>query len=67
MECGHEELLEAAVMRSVKEFKLLFPTKKVTTNVIYEWCNVVKSKKRIRKILGKNFTKAGVHQWTFYE
>jgi hypothetical protein len=67
MECGHEELFEAAVTRSVNEFKLLFPTRKVTTNVIYDWCNVVKSKKSIRRILDKNFTKAGVHQWTFYE
>ncbi|ALC80636.1 MULTISPECIES: nuclease-related domain-containing protein [Bacillus] len=66
-ECGHEELVAVAVMRSVNEFKLLFPNLKITTNVIHEWCKVVKSKKRIRRILEKNFKIVGVHQWSFYE
>lgn len=65
--CGHEEVVEAAVIRSVKEFKLLFPNQKITTNVIHDWCKVVTSKKRIRKILEKNFKMVGVHQWSFYE
>jgi hypothetical protein len=66
-ECGNEEVVATAVMRNVKEFKLLFPNRKITTNVIHEWCKVVKSKKRIRRILEKNFKIVGVHQWSFYE
>jgi hypothetical protein len=66
-ECGHEELLADAVMRSVKEFKLLFPNQKITTNIIHEWCKVVESKKRIKYILDKNFKIVGIHQWAFYE
>ena len=66
-ECGYEEVVATAVMRNVKEFKLLFPTRKMTTNVIHEWCKVVKSKKRIRRILEKNFKIVGVHQWSFNE
>jgi hypothetical protein len=66
-ECGHEEEVAAAVMRNVTEFRLLFPDQRITTNVIHDWCKVVESKKRIRKILEKNFKKVGVHQWTFYE
>ncbi|MCP3738627.1 nuclease-related domain-containing protein [Rossellomorea sp. BNER] len=66
-ECGHEEIVATAVMRNVKEFKLLFPNRKITTNVIHEWCKEVKSKKRIRTILKKNFKIVGVHQWSFYE
>ncbi|WP_102274803.1 nuclease-related domain-containing protein [Cytobacillus massiliigabonensis] len=65
--CGFEEAVEAAVMRSVEEYKLLFPEKKVTTNIIHEWCKVVKSKKRIRRILSENFKIMGVRQWTYYE
>ncbi|CAM3626465.1 hypothetical protein GCM10009865_42680 [Aeromicrobium ponti] len=65
--CGHEETVSTAVIRSVKEFKLLFPEQKITTNVIHEWCNVVKSKKRIRKALGQNYKKIGVRQWLYYE
>lgn len=66
-ECGHKEIVSTAVMRSVKEFKLLFPNRKITTNVIHDWCKVVKSKKRIRIILGKNFTIIGVHRGSFYQ
>ncbi|QGQ47985.1 nuclease-related domain-containing protein [Metabacillus sediminilitoris] len=66
-ECGHEEEVTAAVMRNVTEFKLLFPDQRITTNVIHDWCKVVESKRRIRKILERNFKKVGVHQWTFYE
>ncbi|WP_420796963.1 hypothetical protein [Alkalihalobacterium alkalinitrilicum] len=35
-ECGHEEIIAAAVMRNVREFKLLFPNQKITTNVIHD-------------------------------
>jgi hypothetical protein len=66
-ECGHEEVVATDVIRNVKEFKLLFPNRKITTNVIHEWCKVVKSKKRIRRILEENFKIVGVHQWSFYE
>ncbi|MBM7693517.1 hypothetical protein JOC77_002957 [Peribacillus deserti] len=66
-ECGHEEMVVTAVIRSVNEFKLLFPSQKITTNVIQDWCKVIESKKRIRRILLKNYKIVGVHQWTFYE
>ncbi|WP_409306100.1 NERD domain-containing protein [Peribacillus sp. SCS-155] len=65
--CGHEEGAENALMRSVKEFQLLFPDWSISTNIIHEWCNAAKSKKSIRRILRKNFKAVGVHQWTFYE
>lgn len=57
--CRREESLSSAVLRSVEEFMLLFPDKKITTNSIHEWCKVVKSKKTIRKILLKNFKPMG--------
>lgn len=66
-DCGHEEVVATAVMRSVKEFKLLFPDRKITTSGIHEWCKVIDSKKRIKRILEKNFNIIGVHQWSFYE
>lgn len=66
-ECGHEEVVTTAVIRSVNEFKLLFPEQKITTNVIHEWCKVVKAKKRIRRTLEKNYKKIGVRQWLYYE
>lgn len=65
--CGHEETVDSAVLRSVEEFALLFPDKKITTNAIYEWCGVIRSKKQISRILKQNFTLKGFGQWTYYE
>jgi hypothetical protein len=66
-QCNHEEDVESAVLRHVREFKLLFPDRKVTTNEIFEWCGVIESKKRISRILVKHYKMIGVHQWTYYE
>jgi hypothetical protein len=62
-ECGCKELVASAVMRSVEELTLLFPNRKISTNDIHEWCRVVESKKRISRILGRNFKIVGVGQW----
>jgi hypothetical protein len=66
-ECGCKELVSSAVLRSVEEFKLLFPKRKITTNDIHEWCGLVESKKRISRILRSNYKVAGVGQWAYYE
>jgi hypothetical protein len=65
--CGFLELLTGAVMRNVEEFKLLFPERKITTNIIHEWCGIVDSRKRISRVLGKNLKITGLGQWAFYE
>ncbi len=65
--CGHSERVTDAVLRALAEFRILFPEKKVTTSGIHEWCGIVESKQRIRKILEKNFKPVGKHRWTYYE
>lgn len=65
--CGCAELVTVAIMRNVEEFKLLFPEKKITTNIIHEWCEVVDSRKRISRVLGKNLKITGLGQWAFYQ
>ena len=65
--CGCIELVTVAVMRNVEEFKLLFPERKITTNVIHEWCGLVDSRKKISRVLGKNLKITGLGQWAFYE
>lgn len=65
--CGHKELVSAAILRAVKEYQILFPDQRITTNGIHEWCQVVQSKERIRYILSKNFTLVGVHQWSYFD
>ena len=65
-DCGHSEKLEAAVLRSVEEYKLLFPKRKVTTMAIYEWCGGVISNKVIRTILHKNYKLIGLGRFSYF-
>jgi hypothetical protein len=64
--CGFVETVEAAVVRSVEEIRLLFPEMRITTNLVFEWCGVV-GKKRISRILIKYFDMKGVSRWSYFE
>lgn len=64
--CGKEEKVDNAILRSIKEFMLLFPDRKITTNTIQEWCRVIKSRNTIRRILGKHFTIKGHGNYAYY-
>lgn len=66
-QCGFKELMKLNVMRMVKEFILLFPEQKITTNVIHDWVKIINSKRSIRRILANNFKAIGTKQWTYYE
>ncbi|KON85995.1 nuclease [Sporosarcina globispora] len=65
--CGGAEKIERAILRSVGEFKMLFPERKVTTQSIYEWCNTDLSKKTFCRVLKKNFIAVGSTRDTYYE
>lgn len=64
--CSCREDARAAIIRSVEEFILLFPNKKVTTNAIFEWCEVITSKKVIRKVLSERYTCIGYGKSSYY-
>ncbi|WP_254778902.1 MULTISPECIES: nuclease-related domain-containing protein [unclassified Bacillus (in: firmicutes)] len=66
-ECGCEELVTTAILRSIEELKLLFPHRKITTREVHDWCQVIDSKLRIGRLLRKHFKMKGIHQWAFYE
>jgi hypothetical protein len=65
-DCHNDEKISDCLLRSMKEYKLLFPTRKISTNELYYWCNEAFSKERIRRFLKNNLSVVGVHQWTFY-
>lgn len=65
-QCGYREAIETAILRSIEEFILLFPEKKITTSIIHEWCKIIKSEKTIRKILSANFKSLGKLRGTYY-
>lgn len=58
-DCGCMEKLNNAVLRNVDEYRLLLPDRKITTNAIYDWCDIVESRKTIRNILLKRFQTVG--------
>ncbi|MGP4081098.1 nuclease-related domain-containing protein [Pseudalkalibacillus sp. R45] len=64
--CGGKEPLHSGMLRTIDEFKLLFPDRKVTTNHIYEWCKIVKTKKTIRIIISKNYKRIGHGNSSYY-
>ncbi|QQK76392.1 NERD domain-containing protein [Salicibibacter cibarius] len=64
--CGHEEDNETAILRSAKEYQFLFPDRKMTTNVISEWCGINGSKKKIRRVLSKHFKHLSQGKGSYY-
>lgn len=67
MDCGHIEKIEAAVLRTTSEIKLLFPKLKITTNIVHEWCQIINTKKMVNRILNKNFSSTGHTRWKHFE
>ncbi|SFC46060.1 NERD domain-containing protein [Bacillus sp. UNCCL81] len=65
--CGYIEDLSNGILRSVEELKFLFPNRKITTNAVYEWCGIYKSKKGIWKVLRENFTKNGHGKYSYFD
>jgi len=64
--CGCIEGIESAILRSIVEYKILFPDRKITTSTIYNWCNGLKSKRTIRRVLFKNFKHMGINNASYY-
>src|SRR5699024_9028713 len=65
--CNFSEPMTRAILRSVQEFKWLFPAKKITTNTIHHWCRIIPSKRTIRRILKENLHAIGTGRATYYE
>lgn len=63
--CGFIEDMETAILRGIGEYKTLFPTRKITTNSIQDWCKI-KSKKTTRDILSRNFNTQGSGKSYYY-
>ncbi|GEK90726.1 nuclease-related domain-containing protein [Alkalibacterium kapii] len=66
-ECGAEAVSHKVILDQIKDFRLLFPEKKVQTGTIYEWCGKLISKKSIRNVLTKHFELKGESKATYYE
>jgi hypothetical protein len=65
-DCGAEEDIEEAVLRSIDELQLLFPQIKITFNLVYDWCNSVELRRKIRRILSTNYQIKGHGKYAYY-
>jgi len=64
--CGNKKTVESALLKSVDEYKLLFPNKKLTTSSIHEWCKIIKSKQAIRRLLLKHYKQVNYGKYAYY-
>ncbi|WNS73723.1 nuclease-related domain-containing protein [Bacillus sp. DTU_2020_1000418_1_SI_GHA_SEK_038] len=64
--CGETERVKSAILRNVDEFILLFPQKKITTGLIHEWCNGLKTERTIRRILLENHKLIGNRKNSYF-
>ena len=64
--CSKKEEVNQAVMRTIWEYRLLFPNNKLTTTVLYKWCSII-SLKTIRRVLCNNFKQTGQNRGIFYD
>lgn len=64
--CGVTERIDDVVLHAVEELRLLFPDKKLTTNLVYDWCKIVPSKRAIKRILDNHFQLIGEYRWAHY-
>lgn len=65
--CGHKEKIADAIYRSILEFQVLFPESPVSVPMIYEWCDRVYSKARIRRILNQKMNMYSNGPMTYYK
>ncbi|WP_160112595.1 nuclease-related domain-containing protein [Salicibibacter kimchii] len=64
--CGCKEYAQIAIIRSVEEFKLLFPDRKITSATIREWCAVKGDRKKIIRTLNNYFKRIGQGPASYY-
>ncbi|WP_338450562.1 nuclease-related domain-containing protein [Niallia oryzisoli] len=64
---GYKEDIDSVILRSIEDMRLRFPNIIITTNNVYEWCNVIVSRKRVATILKEKLKLKGYGQWTYYE
>lgn len=64
--CGEAELVDAAVLRNIKDYIILFPEEQVTVGRMLDWMGSVLSEKQMRRIMKKYGEKQGIARRTYY-
>lgn len=64
--CARKETIAEAIIRSIEEYRVLFPENKLTVSVAYDWCNKEYDKQKIQRSLKKHYQVIGKNRSTFY-
>ncbi|RXI99858.1 NERD domain-containing protein [Anaerobacillus alkaliphilus] len=64
--CNHKEMAAKAVLRSVEEFRVLFPEKRISIDNIFNWCQIIDSKRTITTFLSANLHKVNHSRYTYF-
>ncbi|QQK74419.1 NERD domain-containing protein [Salicibibacter cibarius] len=64
--CGREEKFKTGLLRSVEEFTILFPDKKITTHAIMDWCALNGDKKKVARVLASHYKRIGHGKYSYY-
>ncbi len=65
--CFKTEKLHQSISRSIEDYQTLFPNSFITTNKIYDWCNIPTINKRsIGRILTTNYKRIGQTKGAYY-
>lgn len=65
--CRNTENRNTAILRTVEEYFLLFPNRKVTTHEIYKWCKGVRSMSTLLRLLNDNYILRGNGKASYFE
>lgn len=64
--CNHIETTKQTILKAIEEFRFLFPENKLTTAIIYDWCDKQIQPLRIRSILAGHYKKIGKNKGAYY-
>src|SRR5699024_54769 len=65
-DCGGVGLGQDVILENIKEFLILFTEKKLTSQIISEWCGRMDLKRRIQYLLHNHFIKKSLKKGTYY-
>lgn len=65
--CSQIIVLKKVVLEMIKQYKLLFPQRKIKKSTIYDWCGKEISGDSILRVLQQNYTEKGKSRGVYYE
>ncbi|UGB31301.1 nuclease-related domain-containing protein [Metabacillus sp. B2-18] len=64
--CGEKEELHVGIMRTIKEYRMLFPQRQITVSAANDWCRLGMTRLRMQKILKEQLVMVKGGKSTYY-